>query len=47
MELVKGNVTIEIHTRFGPNWPGIRCLAKTRRAQSARAPRTSIMDAAH
>jgi hypothetical protein len=31
MRLTKGNVTIGIHTRFGPNWPGIRCLAKTRR----------------
>ena len=31
MKLVKGNVTIGVHTRFGPNWPGIRCLAKTRR----------------
>ena len=31
MRLTKGNVTIGVHTRFGPNWPGIRCLAKTRR----------------
>ena len=31
MRLTKGNVTIGIHTRFGPNWQGIRCLAKTRR----------------
>ena len=31
MKLVKGNVTIGVQTRFGPNWPGIRCLAKTRR----------------
>ena len=31
MRLTKDNVTIGIHTRFGPNWPGIRCLAKTRR----------------
>jgi hypothetical protein len=31
MTLVKGNVRIGVHTRFGPNWPGIRCLAKTRR----------------
>ncbi|MDB2369620.1 hypothetical protein N9V48_01660 [Planktomarina temperata] len=31
MKLTKGNVTIGVHTRFGPNWPGIRCLAKTRR----------------
>jgi hypothetical protein len=31
MKLVKGNVRIGVHTRFGPNWPGKRCLAKTRR----------------
>ena len=31
MTLVKGNVRIGFHTRFGPNWPGKRCLAKTRR----------------
>ena len=30
MRLTKGNVNIGINTRFGPNWPGIRCLAKTR-----------------
>ena len=31
MRLTKGNVNIGINTRFGPKWPGIRCLAKTRR----------------
>ena len=31
MTLVQGNVSIGVHTRFGPNWPGKRCLAKTRR----------------
>ena len=31
MRLAKGNVTIGVETRFGPNWRGIRCLAKTRR----------------
>ena len=31
MKLAKGNVKIGIHTRFGPNWPGIRYLAKIRR----------------
>ena len=31
MRLTKGNITIGVHTRFGPNWPGIRCLATTRR----------------
>ena len=31
MSLTKGGVIIGAPTRFGPNWPGIRCLAKTRR----------------
>ena len=31
MKLAKGHVTIGLLTRFGPTWPGIRCLAKTRR----------------
>ena len=31
MSLIKGGVIIGVHARFGPNWPGIRCLAKTRR----------------
>ena len=31
MSLLKGSVTIRIQTHFGPNWPGQRCLAKTRR----------------
>ena len=31
MKLVKGNVRIGVQTRFGPNWPGKRCLAMTRR----------------
>ena len=31
MKLAKGHVTIGLLTRFGPIWPGQRCLAKTRR----------------
>ena len=31
MRLTKGNVTIGVETQFGPEWPGQRCLAKTRR----------------
>ena len=31
MSLLKGSVTIRTQTHFGPNWPGQRCLAKTRR----------------
>jgi hypothetical protein len=46
MTLVKGNVHIRVHTRFGPNWPGKRCLAKTRRVQPVRGPHTSTMGAA-
>ena len=46
MTLVKGNVRIGVHTRFGPNWPGKRCLAKTRGAQPVRGPHTSTMGAA-
>ena len=38
MTLVKGNVRIGVHTRFGPNWPGKRCLAKTRRGTACLKP---------
>ncbi len=38
MRLTKGNVTIGVHTRFGPNWPGQRCLAKTRRGTACQRP---------
>ena len=31
MSLTKCISELGINTRFGPNWPGIRCLAKTRR----------------
>ena len=31
MKLTKCIAELGINTRFGPNWPGIRCLAKTRR----------------
>ena len=31
MGLTKCIAELGINTRFGPNWPGIRCLAKTRR----------------
>ena len=27
--IAKGNVTIGLETRFGPNWPGVRCGART------------------
>jgi hypothetical protein len=29
--LIKDNVTIGVEWRFGPDWPGQRCGAKTRR----------------
>ncbi len=38
MTLVKGNVRIGVQTRFGPNWPGKRCLAKTRRGTACQRP---------
>ena len=28
--IAKGNVTIGLETRFGPNWPGVRCGARTK-----------------
>ena len=31
MGITKCISELGINTRFGPNWPGVRCLAKTRR----------------
>ncbi len=28
--LTKGSVEIRLETRFGPNWPGVRCGARTK-----------------
>ena len=36
--LTKGNVTIGLETRFGPDWPGQRCGAKTRRGTGCQRP---------
>ena len=36
--LKKDNVTIGIEWRFGPNWPGQRCGAKTRRSTACQRP---------
>ena len=36
--LAKDNVTIVIGWRFGPNWPGERCGAKTRRGTTCQRP---------
>ena len=36
--IAKGNVTIGLETRFGPNWPGVRCGAKTRSGGSCQRP---------
>ena len=47
MKLAKGNVKIDIYIRFGPDWPGIRCLAKTRRSTACQRLHTSTMAAAH
>ena len=36
--LIKDNVTIGIEWRFGPDWPGQRCGAKTRRGTECLRP---------
>ena len=36
--LTKDNVTIGIEWRFGPDWPGQRCGAKTRRGTACQRP---------
>ena len=36
--LTKDNVTIGIEWRFGSDWPGQRCGAKTRRGSSCQRP---------
>ena len=46
MRLTKGNVTIGIQTRFGPNWPGKDALQRHVGVLSAKAPLTSTMAAA-
>jgi hypothetical protein len=30
--------TLGLETRFGPDWPGVRCLAKTRRGTECQKP---------
>ena len=36
--IAKGNVTIGLETRLGPNWPGVRCGAKTRSGGKCQRP---------
>ena len=36
--IAKGNVLIGVETRFGANWPGQRCGAKTRRGTPCQRP---------
>lgn len=36
--LTKNNVTIGVEWRFGPNWPGQRCGAKTREGTLCQRP---------
>jgi hypothetical protein len=36
--LTKGNVKIGIEWRFGPDWPGQRCGAKTRQGTGCKRP---------
>ena len=36
--IAKGNVLIGLDTRFGADWPGQRCRAKTRRGTACQRP---------
>ena len=36
--IAKSNVTIGMETRFGPNWPGVRCGAKTKNGGECQRP---------
>ena len=36
--IVKGNVTIGLETRFGPDWPGVRCGARTKAGGACQRP---------
>ena len=38
--LTKGSVEIGLETHFGPNWPGVRCGAKTR--SGGKCQRTAV-----
>ena len=40
--LTKDNVTIGIEWRFGPEWPGQRCGAKTRRGTPCQRPARKV-----
>ena len=36
--ITKGNVTIGLDTRFGPDWPGVRCGARTKAGGKCQRP---------
>ena len=36
--IAKGSVTIGLETRFGPNWPGVRCGARTKAGGACQRP---------
>ena len=36
--VAKGNVTIGLETRFGPNWRGVRCGARTKAGGACQRP---------
>ena len=40
--LIKDNVTIGLQWRFGPDWPGQRCGAKTRRGTQCQRPARKV-----
>ena len=36
--IAKGNVTIGLETRFGPDWPGVQCGARTKSGGECQRP---------
>ena len=36
--IAKSNVMIGLETRFGPNWPGVRCGARTKAGSACQRP---------
>ena len=40
--ITKGNVTIGLDTRFGPDWPGVRCGARTKAGGKCQRPAVKL-----
>ena len=45
--ITKDNVTIGVEWRFGADWPGQRCGAKTRKGTECQRPANKINDLDH